>query len=129
MIVPDGVPEQFRQPSDAAKRCADAVTLAAIAGGTGMWVAVQLADGRTDRNVYDSRAAAIRHQHSPENCTYVQVQPGGMRAHEAEVLLDYWRKLRDANVRDDDPKLLLPLIPLTAADRRRQVRVLAKGRR
>lgn len=129
MIVPDEVPAQFRTFGDAERRCADAVTLAAVAGCTGMWVAVRLGDGRTDGNVYDSRAAAISHQRGLAAFTPVQVQPGGMQPHEAAALLDYWRKLHAADVRDDDSSLLLPLMPLTAADRRRQIRVLSKGRR
>lgn len=129
MIVPDGVPAQFREPSDAAKRCSDAVNLAAVGGGAGFWLAIRLQDGGTDHGIYDTRQAAIRHQLRPEHCTYVQVPPDGMNPFEAEALLDYWRKLRDANVRDDDPGLTLPLMPLTAADRRRQIRVLSKGRR
>ena len=129
MIVPDGVPEAFRQPSDAARRCSDAVSLACVAGATGMWVAVRLSDGGTDGNVYDSREAAIRHQRGLSAFTPCQVQPGGMSHFEAEAFLDYWRKLHAANVRDNDPGLLLPLMPLTGRDRARQVRVLAKGRR
>jgi len=126
-LIPDHVPAQFRTPSDAAKRCADIVSLAAIAGCVGRWVAIRLSDGGYDNAIYDSREDAQRHQLRPEYCTYVLVPPGGMHAHEAEALLDYWRKLSDANVRDDHAPM--PLMPLTAADRRRQIRVLSKGRR
>lgn len=129
MIVPRHVPEQFAEPSDAAKRCSDAVNLAAIAGSAGMWIAVRLADGGTDGGVYDSRETAIRHQLRPQFCTYVRVPPDGMKPWDGEALLDYWRKLSDAGVRDDDPDVPMPMIPLTRADRRRQIRVLAKGRR
>jgi hypothetical protein len=129
VIIPHGVPAQFREPSDAAKRCADSVTLAAIGGAAGMVLAIRLADGGTDHGVYDTRESAIRHQLRPDHCTYVRVPPGGMKPWEAEALLDYWRKLRDANVRDDDPAVPMPLMPLTRRDRRRQIRVLAKGRR
>lgn len=129
LIVPAHIPQQFRVPSDAANRCADAVTLAAIGGAAGMWVAVALADGRSDGNVYDTRDAAIRHQRWPEHCTFIQVPPAAMSPFEAEAVLDYWRKLHAANVRDDQPGLLLPLMPLTRGDRRRQIRALAKGHR
>lgn len=127
-IVPDHIPAQFRQASDAARRCADRVNLARIAGCTGMWVAVRLADGGGDGNVYDSREAAIRHQPRPEFCTFVKVPPDGMQDWEAQALLDYWRAVNDAGVRDDDPDLQLPLMPLTRRDRRRQIRALARGR-
>ncbi len=128
-MIPDNVPAQFRQPSDAAKRCADAVNLAVVAGFAGRWLAIRLQDGRGDAAIYDSRDDAIRHQLRPEYCTYVLVPPSGMQAHEAEALLDYWRKLNTAGVRDDDPAVPMPLMPLTPADRRRQIRVLSKGRR
>lgn len=128
-MIPDSVPAQFRQPSDAAKRCADIVSLAAVAGCAGRFVAIRLADGGYDGTLYDSREDAIRHQPSPDRCTYVLVPPGGMAAHEAEALLDYWRKLADSGVHDDDPAVPMPLMPLLRADRRRQIRVLAKGRK
>jgi hypothetical protein len=128
-LIPDSVPEQFRQPSDAAKRCADIVTLASIAGMAGKFMAIRLQDGGSDQVPYDTREDAIRHQLNPERCTYVLVPPSAMGAHEAEALLDYWRKLADSGVRDDDPAVPMPLMPLLAADRRRQIRALSKGRR
>lgn len=128
-MIPDYVPAQYRQPSDAAKRCADTISLAAVAGDAGRWMAIRLQDGGSDQAVYDSREDAIRHQLRPQFCTYVKVPPDGMPAHEAEALLAYWRALNDASVRDDDPQVPMPLMPLLAADRRRQIRVLSKGRR
>lgn len=127
-IVPAHIPARFRQASDEARRCADRVNLARIAGCTAMWVAIRLSDGGSDGAIYDTRDAAIRHQPRPDYCTFVQIPPDGMQDHEAQALLDYWRALRDRNVRDDDPGLLLPLMPLLARDRRRQIRALAKGR-
>lgn len=126
-MVPDGVPEQYRQPSDAAKRCADIVTLASIAGNAGRFMAIRLQDGGSDQVAYDTRADAIRHQLHPERCTYVLIPPGSMPAHEAEALLQYWRAV-SAVARDGDPDVILPLMPLLVADRRRQIRAL-KGRR
>ena len=61
-MIPDDVPQQFREPSDAAKRCSDIITLAAIAGSAGRFMAIRLADGGSDRDLYDSRDDAIRHQ-------------------------------------------------------------------
>jgi len=127
-LIPDGVPAQFRQPSDAAKRCADIVTLASIAGSTGRFMAIRLQDGGSDQVPYDTRADAAGHQLHPEHCCYVLVPPGGMPAHEAEALLQYWRAVSRV-ARDGDPEIPLPLMPLLAADRRRQIRALAKGRR
>ena len=119
--------------SDAARRCADIVNLHAVAGGLlaegeERWVAIRLSDGGSDGAVYDSRAAAIAHQLRPEYCTYVLVPPDGMQPQEAEALLRYWRALVDAHVRDDDPSMPMPLMPLTVRDQRRQIQVLAKGK-
>lgn len=127
-MIPEHVPAEFRQPSDAAKRCADTITLASIAGSVGRFMAIRLADGGSDNALYDSQEDAIRHQLRPQFCTYIQVPPDGMQPYEAEALLDYWRKLNDSGVRDDDAAVPMPLMPLTARDRRRQIRVLSKGR-
>lgn len=129
MIIPDHVPQEFRHPGDAAKRCSYAVCLAASSGCAGRWLAIRLQDGGCDHVPYPTREDAIRHQLRPEHCCYVLVPPDGMQPWEAEAFLDYWRKLHSANVRDDQPDVRLPLMPLTAGDRRRQIRVLAKGRR
>lgn len=127
--IPDHVPAQFREPSDAAKRCADIVTLAMIAGHAGSFVAIRLQDGGYDSTLYDCREDAIRGQLHPEHCMYVLVPPDGMPAHEAEGLLQYWRTLHDKAVRDGDAEQPLPLMPLLAADRRRQINALVKGTR
>jgi hypothetical protein len=129
VIIPDHVPAAYRQISDDARRCADIVTLATIAGCTGMWVAIRLADGGYDGCIYDTREAAISHQLRPQLCTYVKVAPTHMPVYEAQALLDYWRELSTANVRDDDPAQPMPLMPLLAGDRRRQIRALKRGRR
>ena len=126
-MIPDHVPAEFRTPSDAAKRCSDAVNLAVVAGCAGRWLAIRLADGGCDNALYDSRGDAQSHQLRPQYCTYVMVPPDGMQPHEAEALLQYWRRLVDANVTDDHAPM--PLMPLTRTDMARQIRVLSKGRR
>jgi hypothetical protein len=126
------MPEQAPRPtghSDAAKRCSDIVTLHAICGQVGRWVAIKLADGDSDGVVYDHRADAVRHQLHEQLCAYVQIQPGGMQPCEAEVFLKYHRALYDAGFRLPDPEFAQPLMPLTRRDARQQIRVLAKGPR
>lgn len=115
--------------SDAARRCSDLVNLHAVCGHVGHWLAIRLSDGGSGSDVYDTREDAIRHQLRPEYCTYVQIAPDGMNPREAEAVLNYWRTLVDHGVRDDDPKLLMPLMPLTSRDQARQIRILARGRR
>ena len=112
--------------SDEDKRCSDIVTMHAIAGSVGKWVAIRLADGGSDNVVYDTRADAVRHQHHEQLCAYVKVPPGGMQPKEANVFLGYHRKLYDAGFRLPDPEFVPPMMPLTAKDKARQIRVLTK---
>lgn len=113
---------------DAAKRVSDAVTLAALSGGVGHWMAFGLSDGRTDNVHYDSRYDAVAHQLSAAYYLYVQVQPGGMQPRQASALLTYWRQLHDAGGRFHDPGFAMPLMPLTSPDKRRQIRTLVRGK-
>ena len=114
--------------SDAARRCADNVTLASIAGGTGKWLAIRLSDGGYDNALYDRRADAVRHQLHEQQCAYVKVPPGGMQPKEAVEFLDYHRKLYDAGFRLPDPEFAMPMMPLTKGDQHRQIQVLKRGR-
>jgi hypothetical protein len=102
------------------------VTLAAIGGGIGCWLAIRLSDGGSDNVPYPTRADAIRHQLHETQCAYVKVPPGGMQPGEADVYLEYHRDLYDAGFRLPDPEFAMPLMPLTPADRRRQIKVLTK---
>lgn len=111
-----------------AHRCSDIITLAAVTGHAGRWIAIRLSDGGWDSTIYDHRADAVRHQFREQQCAYVKVHPGGMTPMEAHYYLDYHRKLYDAGFRLPDPEFQPPLMPLTAADQRRQIRVLTKGR-
>lgn len=116
------------QYSDAARRCADIVTLAGVASRTGQWLAIRLSDGGYDGVTYDHRADAVRHQLHETQCAYVKIPPGGMTPREAEAFLGYHRALYDAGFRLPDPEFALPLMPLTKKDQMRQIRVLTKGR-
>lgn len=113
--------------SDAAIRCSDIVNLHVMAGGVGRWCSIRLSDGGSDGAIYDTREQAISHQLRPEYTTQVLIPPDGMSHQEAEAVLKYWRALVDANVRDDDPRLEMPLIPLTRRDIARQIQILTRG--
>lgn len=116
--------------SDAAHRCSDIVTMAAIAGDTGKWLAIRMSDGGYDGVIYDHRRDAVRHQLSENWCCYVQVQPGGMTPKEADAFISYCRALYDAGFRLPDPEFQPPLMPLLAKDQKRQIAALTKrGRR
>jgi hypothetical protein len=108
---------------DAAKRLSDDITLHAVAGSAGMWAAVSLADGSTDRTPYPSRSEAVRHQHSPEYMTFVLIPPSGMTVREADVVLGFWRQVHDAGFRAVDPRDDIPAMPLRPEEAREQVRL------
>lgn len=92
--------------SSAARRIADTYTLHRLAdlyGCIGQWIACRLDDGTSDNVLYDSKAAAIRHQHHNENFfTFIQMVPAQMTACEAEVMLKIARMVYDAGGRMTD---------------------------
>jgi len=95
--------------SDASRRLSDAVNLASIIGGTGKWIAARLTDGKTDGNVYDTKADAIRHARinlrilHETQCVYVKIPIGGMPHNEAADYIAITRKLYDGGMRVIDP--------------------------
>ena len=114
------------QLTDSAKRCADIVTLHAVAGSAGKWCAIRMADGGHDGTVYDTRADAVRHQLHEQLCAYVLIPPGGMQPSEARAFLGYHRALYDAGFRLPDPETVVPFMPLNKRDQQRQIAVLTK---
>lgn len=81
--------------ADAGKRIADAVNLhlqAAMAEGdimaaVGQWVAVALADGKSDGNLYPDKETAVSRQRYPKDCGYICITPDGIKPTDAEKLL------------------------------------------
>lgn len=108
---------------DAARRMSSAVTLAAMNGGAGKWLAVKLRDGSSDHVVYDKRSDAMRHQLSPEYATYVLIPPDGMTTGQADRVLGFWRDCYDNGLRAVDPRDDIPSMPLTRPDGLRQIRL------
>lgn len=108
---------------DAAQRMADEITLHDLAGNAGKWAAIRLADGGSDHVAYDSRSDAVRHQTSPEYCTFILIPPGGMQLREADAVLHFWRQVYDAGYRAIDPRDDIPSMPLTAPEQREQIRL------
>jgi hypothetical protein len=114
--------------SDAAHRCSDIITEAALAGFTGWWIAIRMSDGGWDKSLYETRRVAIEHQFYEQFCCYVCVPPGGMTPKEAQNFLDYNRNLYDAGFRMPDPEIEVPLMPLLKKDQQRQINALTKKR-
>lgn len=108
---------------DAARRMADEITLHAIAGSAGKWAAVRLQDGGSDHTAYSARSDAIRHQLSPEYCTYILIPPDGMQLRSADRVLHFWRQIYDAGYRAVDPRDDIPSMPLTAPEARKQIQL------
>lgn len=75
---------------DPAKKCADAMNEAMMAGVPG-WVAIKLSDGTSDGRVYEDRADAIRFQLHERQCMYLQVQRLPMPIPDAAHLLKVHR--------------------------------------
>ena len=93
--------------SDAAKRVSDTYRLHRIAAGNdaiGKWLAVALADGTSDNVLYDSKQAAVRHQHHNEQWyAFIAVGAWDMNPCEAEEFLSINRTLYDNGIRLTDP--------------------------
>ena len=92
--------------SDAAKRLSDCYRLHRLAdpiGSIGKWFAAALADGDSDRTLYDTRAECVWYQkHNEEYYCYVQIIPGDMNPCNAESFLGTNRKLYDAGLKLTD---------------------------
>lgn len=94
---------------DAAKRLSDNVngfvfkyTIDELLRG---WIAISLADGATDGNLYDSRKAAVCHQLNPHHYAYMCLKgtAGGMDVKEAFTFLEFHRAAYDAGFQLSDP--------------------------
>lgn len=116
--------------SDAARRLADTYNLHKACGAVRGWIAVALADGSSDGDLYDSRQDAVRHQHHGEHWhAYIRIQPGGspMTVCEAEAVMRFQRQASRLRLADrDDKHGGLEVIPrLTTEDQERQIDALA----
>lgn len=119
--------------SDAAKRFSDWYNLHKAAGSRG-WIAVALADGDTDSQVYDTRADAVARMWPREDryfyCT-LQAAPS-MSVCAAESLLRWRRVMNEVeapHMDRDAPGGGLEVIPrLAAEDQEAQIMAVRTGR-
>lgn len=119
------------QFSDDARRMADAMTLASVAGSAGKFLAFALADGRPAGNVpYETYWDAVAHMRwDRDRFLYLKVSPDGMQPREAEAVLRYARSLHDAGFRLPAPDDGIPAeftMPLLRQDRSRQIKLLTR---
>ena len=91
--------------SDEARRASDIVNLHLVVSleNIGKWVAIRLSDGGSDDVIYDCKCDAVRHQLHEKQSVYVQIQPNGLSARDAQILLKMYRDLYDANMTLPDP--------------------------
>ncbi len=123
-VYKDRPPGLSDEDWDLARRVADAVNLhidaSEMTGRTKPgFVAVRLNDGSSDGVLYDSRADAVRAQGSENyRCAYIKLNPGGMSARQAWVVIYGYRQMYDAGARfhEEEPIIphrpeILPIIP------------------
>lgn len=121
--------------SDAAKRATDVYRLHRLAdpiGSIGHWFAIALADGDSDRTLYDSRGECVRHQrHNEQWYAYVQIIPGDFCPCDAEIFLRVNRQLYDKGLRFTDPdhraggRVMIPRV--AREDQAAQIRSILTG--
>lgn len=95
---------------DCGKRMADAINIHITFGNVfelrTKFMAISLADGRSDGVLYDSKKDAVRHQIHEQQCYYVgfrNLNPGGVSAYECAVMLQFQRDAYGAGFRLADP--------------------------
>lgn len=96
--------------TDAARRAFDIVnayvTFTDFSHRIRCWVALRLADGGSDGNLYESKRDAVRHQSDEKLCAYFSYRnaPNGFTsAKDAQLYMDYHRAAYDAGFRLPDP--------------------------
>ena len=117
--------------ADASKRMAEAMTMHALAGMSGHWVAFKLADGTSPDNhtAYETRIECVKHQKwDRDNIVYLEVVPGGMEPKEAGAFLQWARFLHSQGWRLPNPDFDFDGgMPDTRADRLAMANHLISG--
>lgn len=95
---------------DAGKRAHDKIMLHYLFGDwdhiKNGWVAVSLADGSCDGELYDTKQQAVRHQIHEQLCAYIclrNIGPGGSNPEELAIVLQFQRDGYKAGFRMPDP--------------------------
>lgn len=95
---------------DAGKRMADVLNLHITFGKPedirDKYVAISLADGRSDGVLYDTKRDAVKHQAFEQQYYYAAfrgINPGGVNPYECAVVLQFQRDAYAAGIRLTDP--------------------------
>lgn len=92
--------------SDDARRISDAIRQAIVDGHRDRWMAFSLQDGRTDGQVYYTRADAVRyHTNKYNRYCYIKVPWDDVTPRAAEVYLKIYRQLQKNGNHPDDPEV------------------------
>lgn len=106
------------RPGDDAKRFADGISLICtftpFIERVHSWVAVKLADGTMDLNLYPSKVEAIRHQVNEFLSAYLCLRnvPDGISVRDAAIWLQLHRYAYDQGMRLADPDERAIIMPL-----------------
>ena len=115
---------------DAGKRAHEAIMMHILFADwddlKNQWLAISLEDGRSDGNIYDTAADAIKHQTFENQRWYVAFRglgPAGSKPMECALMIRHWRKARDAGMRfvDPDNRLRAPLMTARQNDYQRSL--------
>lgn len=108
-------PELPQELLDAAARMRDAINLHVVALALGArerhlcWVAINLSDGRSDGNLYDSRADAVRHtQNKSRGWAYLKVGAERMGERESIIVLQMFRRAFERGVIFAEEEVVVP---------------------
>lgn len=120
--------DELRELAGAARRCSDEIRQHITDGHVGKWAAIRLSDGGSDRVPYDSRADAIFHQLSEQQCCYVKIPEDDMGPAEAASFLRVNRALYAAGHRliDPDAPEREVMLPQLVEDARWMLRTLGE---
>lgn len=120
---------------DAGKRIADEFIMHRIAdpfGNLGMFMAVKLADGTSDHNLYPSMEEARRQigqRDDEDRWLYIQIVPTQLPARDAAILLRAARKMYDAGIRQRAMEGRVMIPRLAREDHTAQLRSIFRGTR
>ena len=83
------------------------------------WIAVRLADGGFDGNLYATREEAIRHQHDERYCAYVWMgnMLAGAKPLDCAIFLEYHRQAYDNGMRLHEPEAPQLIMPTAGYDK------------
>lgn len=108
-------PEFSQELLDAAARMREAVNLHVVAGALGIrerhlaWVAIRLADGRSDGNLYESRPDAVRHtQNKERGWAYLKVGADSMSERQSIIVLQMFRQAFSRGVIFAEEEVVVP---------------------